>query len=130
MPSKPRRQPGFGRRYRDLQQQRGPKWEGAKRLQKVQVSLAVGAFAARWRWSRGAAGAGPPRVLVRLPTGLVVPGPGCGVRAASGGCQRDAINMRRKKQPACPAQSWEKGRQTSVAIIKNKKSQQSFAPSE
>ena len=28
----------------------------------------------------------------------------CGLLARSG-CQRDAINMRRKKQPACPAQS-------------------------
>ena len=72
-------------------------------MQKVQVSLAVGAFAARWRWGRGAAGAGPPGLLVRLPTGLLVPW--TGLRAASGGCQRDAINMRRKKQPACPAQS-------------------------
>ena len=45
---------------------------------------------------------GPTTVLVRLPTGLV---PWTGLRAASGGCQRDAINMRRKKQPACPAQS-------------------------
>ena len=44
-----------------------------------------------------------PTLLVRLPTGLLVPW--TGLRAASAGCQRDAINMRRKKQPACPAQS-------------------------
>ena len=103
MPSKPRRQSQVLAGGTEICSSSGVRSrQGAKRLQKVQVSLAVGAFAARWRWGRGAAGAGPPGLLVRLPTGLVV---WTGLRAARGGCQRDAINMRRKKQPACPAQS-------------------------
>ena len=115
-PSKPRRQSQVLAGGTEICSSTGVRSrEGAKRLQKVQVSLAVGALAARWRWSRGAAGAGPPCWCV-CPPGWWCRGPGCGVRAASAGCQRDAINMRRKKQPACPAQSWGKGPTDSIRI--------------
>ena len=60
-------------------------------MQKVQVSLAVGAFAARWRWGGGAAGAGPPGLLVRLPTGLLVPW--TGLRSAGCSLAVDANGM-------------------------------------
>ena len=84
MPSKPRRQSQVLAGGTEICSSSGVRSrEGAKRLQKVQVSSAVGAFAARWRWHRGAAGAGPPCLLVRLPTGLV---PWTGLRSA--GCER------------------------------------------
>ena len=83
MPSKPRRQPGFGRRYRDLQQQRGPKWErGQKGCKK---------FRCRWRWVRlpqGGAGlavqpvrAHPAGAFAHRAGGAVDRAAECGLRA-------------------------------------------------
>ena len=72
-------------------------------------------FRCRWRWVRlpqGGAGVAVQPVRAHRAAGAFAHRAGavvdraaeCGLLARSG-CQRDAINMRRKKQPACPAQS-------------------------